>query len=311
MRLGRFGIVLLLCVPVGELIAHARVQRHVLTDEDVAAAATFVKKNWRPRDLVTSAPSWTDPILRLHLGSLITLDMAGRHDDSAYERIWVLSMRGKLPADVPAGAKPELDQRFGEVRLLRYGLGKSPVRFDFVDQLPAAHVALEGRDCPYRKGGVPRGGGLGKGVLYPLSERFDCDPRRPWLFVGRVVMEDLDVKPRRCIWQHAAGDAPVSTTFDDVPLGDELILYAGLYYEHERMRDGGPVRVDVFVNGQRRMSMVHHDGEGFRRMRVATGAVGDPERGQVRIDVTAPAPDRRSLCWAASTRTTPPAGARP
>ena len=43
-----------------------------------------------------------------------------------------------------------------------------------------------------------------------------------WLFVAPVVMEDLSLAPRYCLWQHAQGDEPVTLTFDDVPLGDEL-----------------------------------------------------------------------------------------
>jgi hypothetical protein len=137
-------------------------------------------------------------------------------------------------------------------------------------------------------------------VLYPLAERLQCDGPRPWLFVAPVVMEDLDLQPRHCIWQHAAGRDPVTLSFEDVPLGEALVFYGGLYYEHERMRDGGPVKVDVFIDGALRASMQHRDGDGWKRMHIATP--GLRERGTVRVEVSADKPHKRSFCWAASTR---------
>ncbi len=301
----RVWLCLLLLLPLGELTAHALIVRHVVPDADYRAAAAFVRAGLLPRDLISVAPGWADPILRLHLGDRIPLSMAGRSDDAAYERMWVLSVRGALPADAPLRAA-ELQRDFGRVRVLRYALGKSPVLYDFAQALPSAHVTLEdgGRahDCLLRHGGTPRGGGLGRAVLYPIAERFDCDPRRPWLFVGNVVTEDLDIVPRYCIWQHAAGDAPVGVTFSDVPLGSQLVFYGGLYYEHERMRDHGPVRADVFINGERRASMIHHDGDGWKQLIVATSPDSPNAHGEVRIEVRAHAPDRRSFCWSASTR---------
>ncbi|HEX2675927.1 MAG TPA: hypothetical protein VHM19_04790 [Polyangiales bacterium] len=300
-RARALALACLLILPLGELAAHARIVNDVVPDRDWAAAAAFVKHEWHERDLLTSAPRWTDPLLRLHAGSLISLDMAGRNDDAAYERLWVLSVRGALPDDVPPTQPAELDRSFGKVRVLRYALGKSPVLFDFVDALPSAHASLGDQPCPYHKGGVPRGGGLGKGVLYPLAESFECDPRRPWIFVGRVVLEDLELRPRRCIWQHPAGDQPVSSTFDDVPFGEALVLYAGIYYEHERMRDGGPAQLAVQINGTPRGTLVHHDGAGFQRLSIDTHDLAGT-RGQVRIEISAHNPDRRSMCWAATTR---------
>jgi hypothetical protein len=304
LRVWTVALGLVLVVPALELIAHALIVGHVPTDGDYEAAAELVRSQWKPRDLVTSAPAYIDPLLRLHLGDKITLAMAGRSDDAAYERLWVVSIRGATAPDAPRGA-PELERQFGRVRVTRYPLGKSPVLMDFVQNLPAAEVSLvrNGIDhrCPRRTGGVPRGGGLGRPVLMPIPERFECDAGRPWLFVGSIVMEDLSNTPRYCVWQHPQGDEPVSVRFADVPLGDELVFYGGVYYEHERMREGGPIQVDVSINGRRRGGMTHRDGEGWRRIVMPSGTDAEP-RGEVRIDVRAHNPDKRSFCWAASTR---------
>jgi hypothetical protein len=303
----RAFLCLLVLLPLGELGAHALIVSRVAPDADFRAAADFVRTQLQARDLITVAPAWADPILRLHLGDRIPLSMAGRSDNARYERMWVLSTRGALPIDAPKRA-PELQRDFGRVRVLRYALGKSPVLFDFTDTLLRAHATIEERghvrDCPLHRGGLPHGGGLGRAVLFPLAERFDCDPRRPWLVVGPVVTEDLEITPRHCIWQHAAGDDPISVTWSDVPLGSELVFYAGLYYEHERMRDHGPVRADIFIDGERRGGMVHEDGDGWKRLVIPTSPQAPGARGEVRVEVRAHEPDRRSFCWSATTRET-------
>jgi hypothetical protein len=295
---------LVLIVPAFELTAHAWIVAHVPADSDWAAAADFVRLQQLPRDLISSAPEYTDPLLRRELGDIVPLAMAGRSDDAAYERLWVLSIRGSLPPDAPEG-EPDLVREFGRVRVLRYALGRSPVLLDLVQALSSAEVSLvQGgvpRRCPRRTGGVPRGGGLGRPVLMPIAERFECDARRPWLFVGSVVMEDLDQRPRYCVWQHPEGVEPVSVRFSDVPLGDELVFSGGIYYEHERMRSGGPVEIGVHINGVQRARLTHRDGDGWTRHSIATGAPA-AARGEVRIDVRAQDPAQRSFCWAASTR---------
>ena len=309
-RAASFGWVLLLVLPCIELLAHARIVGGVASDQEWRSAAGFVRSQWQAGDLVTAAPSWADPLLRLHLGDLMGLRMAGRSDNAAYERMWVLSVRDATAIDAPQRTHLQLEKRFGRVLVSRYALGKSVVLYDFVSGWRGAVATIRSGQreelCPLREGGFPRGGGLGKGVLYPLARRFECDARRPWLFVAPAVMEDLSLSPRHCLWQHPQGDEPIALTFTDVPLGDELVLYGGLYYEHERMRRGGPVQADVFVDGQLRGSLIHHDGEGWKRVRIAMPA--GVARGTVRFEVHAQLPDKRSFCWEATTRRAAQAG---
>ncbi len=290
-------------LPAFELVAHSVIVARVPDRSDYVDAAKLVRSEFKPRDLVTSAPSYIDPLVREHLGDRISPAMAGRSDDASYERMWVVSVRGALPPNAPAG-EPELDRPFGELRVLRYALPRSPVLLDLVQALPSAEVSIfrDGalRRCSRRTGGVPRGGGLGRPVLMPIPERFECDPAAPWLFVGSIVMEDLSNTPRYCVWQHPQGRDPVSVRFPDVPLGEELVFYGGIYYEHERMRRGGPVQVDIFVEGQRRGGMTHRDGDGWTRLVVPTANAA--VRGEVRIETRADDPGQRSFCWAASTR---------
>lgn len=293
-----------LLLPVFELGAHAYIVARVPEDADYRAAASFVRAQLAPRDLVTSAPGFIDPIVRLQLGDKMPLAMAGRSDDAAYERMWVVSIRDALPSDAPRTA-PGLTRQFGAVRVLRYALGKSPVLYDFASHWSSAQASLtrggQERACRLLGGGIPRGGGLGRGVLMPIRDRFECDPRQPELFIGPVVLEDLDNQPRHCIWQHPQGDEPVSLSFHDVPFGAELVFYAGIYYEHERMRSGGPIAATLSIDGSARAAFEHRDGDGWKRLRVDTRELAG-KRGEVRVDVRAPDPAQRSFCWSASTR---------
>ena len=304
-------LVCLVAMPLWELAMHATIVAQVPSLADYNAAASFIRSQLQPRDLIAAAPSFIDPILRWQLGDRMPLAMAGRSDDAAYERMWVLSIRSALPPDTP-GTAPELARNFGRVRVLRYALPRSRVLFDFVSAWPSAEASIERagkpEPCPMRGGGVPRGGGLGRAVLMPVTQRFECDARTPWLFVSEVVLEDLDNRPRHCLWQHPQGDAPITLTFRDVPLGDELVFYAGIYYEHERMREGGPIFATISIDGQPRAQFEHRDGDGFRSLRVPTIAGGKP-RGDVSVAVRAPEPRARSFCWAATTRASRARGA--
>ncbi|MCZ7678250.1 MAG: hypothetical protein M5U28_05545 [Sandaracinaceae bacterium] len=47
-----------------------------------------------------------------------------------------------------------------------------------------------------------------------------------------------------------------------MPLGDSLVLFGDIYYEHERDREHGLLHVAVRVDGELVGRLVHADGEG-------------------------------------------------
>ncbi len=267
--------------------------------EDWHAAADFVRSAEQPGDLVVSAPAWTDPLLRLLLGDRITLAQAGRSDTDAFTRLWVLSIRGERPREAPV-KEPDFQRVFGRIRVMRWDLGASPVRYDLVAHVREAEVErVEGGaalPCPWRVS-VAQAGGLGGGAATP-AERFVCDPRRPWLWVAATVQEDLELEARHCVYQHPQGREPIRTTFRDVPLGTRLVLHGGPYAEHERMGEHGPIDVVVTVDGRVVGRMTHRDLDGWKRMEVET-ATQPGTRGDVAIEVSAENPHLRTFCWAA------------
>ncbi len=294
--------VAILAFALVELVGIQIIRLGVAPPDDWRRAAAFVRENLRVKDAVSAAPAWADPTLRWVLGDRISLGDAGRSDLARFERLWALSIRGKRPADAPA-RRPDLEKLFGRVRVSRWDLGPSPVLVDLVENVERARVSVIGsgreQQCPFRRGSPGGGGGLGKAVV-PPADRFVCDARERWLFVAPVVMEDLQLKPRRCVWQHPRGPEPIRVRFDDVPLGARLVFYGGLYYEHERTLQGSPVTAEVFVEGQSAGRMVHRDGEGWKRMVIPLEPTGS--RGEIRVEVSTPRPARRGFCWAATIR---------
>jgi hypothetical protein len=299
----------LLAFALCEVAAHAATRARVPDRQDWVAAARFVRAQLAPGDLITSAPGWTDPLLREVLGDRIDLAMAGRSDDAAYQRVWSLSIRGARARELQ-GRVPDVQRSFGRVRVERAALGASPVLFDFASALRTAEVAHgpsdNARVCRLGELAPGRGGGLGLGALAP-RERFECG-RGAW--VAAVVLEDLALQPRHCVRQPPIQRGPLRVRFRDVPLGQRLVFYGGLYYEDERMRRGPDVHAHVrlHANGGERqlLHMTHVDGDGWKRLEVATGG----GRADVTVEVSSSSTHKRTFCWSASTRSGAPGSGR-
>ncbi|KPK11162.1 MAG: hypothetical protein AMJ62_16450 [Myxococcales bacterium SG8_38] len=284
-----------------ELIADVWIRAQVPADQSWEEAAAFVRARIGPNDRIVAAPSWADPIVRFHLGALVTLRSAAPEDSARFDRMWELGIRGESTREDP----PVLEQRFGGVRVRMWELAADDVAHDFVDQIAHAKVELVQGDAsrPCRWVEAPRGrGGLGQGPMAP-DERFVCDPSRPWLWVGPTILADLTLTPRRCIWQHPVGPEPVRSTFFDVPLGDRLVVHGGVDYENERWRAGSPVTLRIWISDRLAGELVHRDGEGWSSLAIETSSLGF-DRATVRFEVTTEDPTARVFCWAASTRLT-------
>jgi len=133
------------------------------------------------------------------------------------------------------------------------------------------------------------------------AQRFECDSRRPWAWVGATILADLDLRPRRCIWQHPSGDGPVRTTFRDVPLADTLVVRAGVDYQVERRRKHAPVILRVFIDDVLAGELVHRDGDGWTGFEIDTTQTRGASAA-VRFETTASDPTARLFCYAASTQ---------
>jgi hypothetical protein len=284
-----------LALPLIEVGAHIAARVRAPSAADYREAAGYVRGRLKPKDLIVAAPGWTDPLVRAQLGDRIDFAMAGRSDDAAYERMWSLSIRGARPKGARSTAPLET-RDFGRVRVELWSLGPSSVTFDFTAHAQAAEVSVGARSCKWQRLRAARGGGLGYGVLPPV-ERFQCEGRGPW--VAAVVMEDLDLAPRHCIFQPPGVGTPTRVTLRNVELREQLSFYGGVYYEHERMREGPPIFATVLINDKPVGRMQHRDGDGWEQLLLPT----QPGRADVAIDVVSITKKQRSFCWAASVRT--------
>jgi hypothetical protein len=285
----------LLALALGEVAAHVHARSVVPALGEWRDAARFVRSGLAPRDLLVAAPHYADPLLRQVLGDAIDLPMAGRSDDAAYERVWVIAV-GDAQAREARGVRSELRRSFGRLTVSRYALGPSPVLADLTARVRDAAVRSGERECSWRSHRLPRGGGLGLGVLPPV-ERFGC-AGGGW--VAPVVQEDLSLQPRYCVRQGVVRGRTLRVELPTLPLGKRLVFYGGLYYEDERMRRGAPVDVRVLIDGRELGRLRHRDGDGWRRTAWRTPGGS----GAVAVEVRSDSERERSYCWAATTRST-------
>ena len=285
---------------LGQVVIEARVAPRGEWGEALAA----VRAEWHEDDAVVVAPRWADPLLREAAGDLIDREMAGHSDLAAYGRLWVVSIRGHRSSEAPA-EPPELVRDFGRVHVERWTLPTPSVLYDFVAHVGEAHVTRRerGQELPCRtlSSMGQTMGGLANGPI-ETAPRHLCDPGRPWLWVGATTTMDLELRGRHCISQHAQGSEPISTSYDDVPLGDAVVLHGGIWWERERWRNGGDVEVAVRLDGEEIGRMTHHDGDGWKRMEAAIPEARRGGRGRISVDVSAENPEFRAFCWAGSTR---------
>ena len=291
--------VLIAGLAVFELVAHPLIRAAIPSDESWEASSAFVRARYEPMDRIVAAPSWIDPIVRSHLGDLVSLRMAAPSDLAGIERVWEVSIRGATTREEP----PALEEHFDGVRVRMWLVSTNEVLYDFVENIEHADVELDAREgsqaCPW-KTARPLRGGLGHGPMTPW-QRFVCDPRRPWLWVGATILNDLELQPRRCIWQHPAGPDPVRVTFPEAAMGERLIVRGGIDYNSERRRVLGPVTLRVWIDDQLAGELVHHDGDGWSGIDIDTSAL-DLDLAEVRFETTADDPSARLFCWSASTQ---------
>ena len=297
LRLTAWVWVLIAGIAVFELVAHPLIRAASPTDESWEAASAFVRERYQASDRIVAAPAWADPIVRSHLGDLLSLRMAAPAERAGIERAWELSIRGATTRD----EAPDLEEDFDGVQVRMWRVSTDRVLYDFVENIDQARVELavaDGfRDCPWMTA-RPSRGGLAHGPMTP-TRRFVCDSRRPWLWVGATVLQDLELQPRRCVWQHPAGADPVRVTFPSAPLGERLVIHGGIDYQSERRRVHGPVELRVWIDGRLAGELVHHDGDGWSGIEIDTSKPG-LERAEVRFETTAEDPSARLFCWSAS-----------
>lgn len=290
----------LFAVPVVELVLHHRAMGADVSYANYDDALAFIESEWQTDDAIVDAPLWIDPLVRQAAGGRITLEMAGHSDLDRYARVWEVTIRGHQ-SDELEGRSVELERTFGAVTVRRFGAASSarPILFDLVEAFPEASVLQRNGElaCSRIEAFGDTSGGLAMGPVL-TAPRFGCGAVQ----VARTTLEDLELLPRRCVYQPPGFGEAIVTRYDDVPLGAAVVLHGGLWWEHERWRRGAPVDVRISLDGQEVGRMHHEDGDGWLRMEAAIPDARRGGRGRIEIAVSAPDTSERSFCWAADVR---------
>jgi hypothetical protein len=226
---------LLVVISLWEVCAAGRDATAVPGDAAWRAAAERVRAGYRPGDLIVFAPAWIDPVGRMQLGDLISLDAAARMDAARYGRIWELAIRGARSPDTaglaPAWTQDGGDDGDGGVTVRRYERAPAIVVGDVLDRLATATTS---------------------GV-------------RPTLELAEVGFA-----PHRCVQVSPAPGAPLRIVFPGFPLGRELVGYVGIADVFTRRDVRSPGRLEVELAGKIIASAEAGVDDGWVRFAAAT-----------------------------------------
>lgn len=223
---------LLVAISLWEVCAARRDASGVPGDAAWRAAADRVRAGFRRGDLIVFAPSWVDPVGRMHLGDLISIEAAARMDAARYGRIWELAIRGARSPDTE-GLAPVTSEDAGGVAVRRYERPAAVVVADALEQLPSA----------------------------------TSDGARPTLELAEVGFA-----PHRCLQTSPVPGKPLRVTFPALALGRELVGYAGIADVFTRRDVRSPGRLDVEIGGKVVASIAPGVDDGWVRFAAPTTA---------------------------------------
>jgi hypothetical protein len=248
---------LLVVISLWEVCAARHDAASVPGDAAWHAAGERVRTGYRPGDLIVFAPAWIDPVGRRELGDLIPLPVAARMDAARYGRIWEVAIRGARSPDT-AGLVPAETLAHDGVVVRHYERAPAIVVGDVLERLAAATT----------------------------------DGARPTLELAEVGFA-----PHRCLQVSPAPGTPLRITFPQLPLGTELVGYAGIADVFTRRDVRSPGRLDVELGGKIIASAVAGVEDGWVRFAAAT----PPGAADVTFIVRATDANRR-ICFAAEAR---------
>lgn len=236
-------------------------------DADWLAAEREIRAGFRPGDLIVAAPAWADPILRVHLGDLIPVEVAGRMDDERFGRVWEVSQRGARSEAGARGVVAE-ERRFGALTVRRVERPAVGVRYDFVARWTDARVTVRGARV--------------ENVVHP-----------------QIV--EVDTRLRFALLAPPMPGNPVVIEYPDVPLGHDLVVATGLHNVWKRKEAQGPVDLRVVVAGVFDGTFTTRNDDGWVLHRIDTTARAG-QVASVRFEITSPAPQARQFALAAEAR---------
>ena len=278
---GALGLVLLAML---ETLQALIAPRCAPSPADWEGAAAEVRAGFRPGDLIVAAPAWADPLLRMHLGDLITIPMAARMDDARYGRVWEIGQRGARAPEARGATIAR--HRFGALTLRLVQRPPAAVTYDFLAHWKEARVT---RWEPAQRVSVS--------CALQGGDRFAC----PGGGSVRRELVEVDTRIREALLAPPPAGAILAIEFPEVTLGRELIVTAGLHDVWARKYGRGTVNVEVWVAGRPAASATIGNRSGWHPIHVDT-STRDGQTGSVRVQISSPDPSLRNLAFAAEAR---------
>jgi hypothetical protein len=195
-------------------------------------AARLVRAGFRPGDLIVFAPDWIDPVGRLYLGDLISIDDAARMDSAKYGRIWEVAIRGARAPDTAGQSAASSDDVDG-ITVRRYDRTPATVVADVRDQLATAK----------QEGGH-----------------------------ASVELAEVGFAPHRCIQVIPVPGHPARIVFPTFALGAQLVGYVGLADVFTRRDIRAPGHLTIEIAGREVASVTAGVDDGWVRFAVPTQA---------------------------------------
>lgn len=217
-----------------EIVATVRAGHDVPGDGVWRQAAALVRQRHHPGELIVFAPAWNDPVGRMHLGDLMTIDEVARMDAARFGVIWELSIRGARAPETAGLSTADVTQVGGGdgVTIRRYERTPAVVTADVVAL--AGGAKIEGRGRP------------------------------------GVVLTEVGFAPHRCVQVQPSPGAPLRITWPALPFGTKLVGYVGLADIFKRRDATAPARLDVELGGQVVASVTMTNTSGWTRFEVPT-----------------------------------------
>lgn len=229
-RIAALPALLLIAVAVWEIAVTVRAARAVPHDDVWARATRHVRQGFQRGDLIVFAPGWADPVGRLHLGDLMSLDMAARMDAERYSRIWEVAQLDARAPEV-AGLAPAQTWDEDGVTVRFYQRRAPTLVADVRDALPTV-VAT---------GGTPR-----------------------------LELAEVGFAPHRCIQVAPTPGTPARMVFPRLAVGRELVGYVGIADVFTRRDERSPIMFEVLVDGARKAAYTIGVEDGWVRFVVPT-----------------------------------------
>ncbi len=252
-------------------------------DEDWRAAATKVRGGFRPGDLIVAAPAWADPVMRLKLGDLVPMSVAGRMDAGRFGRVWEISQRGARAAETE-GARLASSSRNGALWVKLWEKPAARVVFDFFAEWQKANLSVATAD----RGEMP---------CWIAQGRFECGEGTS---LGPELLE-IDTTLRNGLAVEPHERTTTILEYADVGLGRELVVAAGLHNVWLRKSGDGKVHMRVLADGRELGSVDATSLSGWALHRFDTSALTG-RKGTVRFEITTDKAHARHFGFAAEAR---------